>query len=213
MGCLGPSVDFVFGFAPQPNPPKKTILGFLPLFIAGFIVTYLGLLFFNWEAISKAGIVLQFFISVAMISVVMQALIYPSKAYDHLIHRQKRRIVKKIKSQALVITTEEGELMLEPAQVSCVWVEDHYLHIIYQDGNNWAESVVHGTLKDIAEKLRPYLIQVSRSALVNPKHSLEFSGDYLKQLGMDKGIKIPQSKLVEVGRQLKLRQASFNQED
>ena len=187
-------------------PRKKTILGFMPFFVAGAIFTYLGFLFHYWAEITKAGTAFELFISVLMISTVIQALIYPSKTYDQLINLQARRLAKKIKTQALVIPTEEGDLILEPAKVSCVWVEDHYLHIIHKNEEGWAEKVIHGKLKEIEEKFQPYLVKVSRSALVNPKHSLGFSKTHLNQSGMEEGIKIPLSRMAEVAELINLRQ-------
>ncbi|MDX2471811.1 MAG: LytTR family DNA-binding domain-containing protein [SAR324 cluster bacterium] len=209
MPAVGAAVFFL-GLLSNQIPRKKTILGFLPYFVAAAVFTYLGLLLYYFEEITNNDAIAQSLFSVILISAVMQALIYPSKTYDQLINQQAQRIRAKVKNQALVIPTEEGELLLEPASLSCIWVEDHYLHIIHQNGETWAERVIHGKLKAIEERFRPYLIKVSRSALVNPKHSLGFSETHLHQAGMDEGIKIPQSRMAEVTNLINLGQFALN---
>src|SRR3989339_213365 len=204
-GTLAHNLVLMAGLLGNLLPPKKTVKGLLPWMAGGALLTYLGLVFWYQEPGLGKGEYLSGFLSVCLISALMQGLIYPTHAYDRLILLGQLRAAKRAKAQELVLRIEGAELRLEPGLVSCIWVEDHYLHFIHRQGDNWQETVVHGKLKELGAAFAPYLIQVSRSALVNPKWSRGWADDGLEQVGLQTLIKVPQARRDEVAKALEQR--------
>jgi len=184
-GTLAHNLVLMAGLLGNLLPPKKTVKGLLPWMAGGALLTYLGLVFWYQEPGLGKGEYLSGFLSVCLISALMQGLIYPTHAYDRLILLGQLRAAKRAKAQELV--------------------EDHYLHFIHRQGDNWQETVVHGKLKELGAAFAPYLIQVSRSALVNPKWSRGWADDGLEQVGLQTLIKVPQARRDEVAKALEQR--------
>ena len=186
-------------------PAKKSLAGLLPMMSAGAGLTVLCLLPFFLSQLHRWQEGVGQVFSILAVCLLIQALIYPTKIYDHLLELAERQRKERLLSSGEVIEVKEGEeIQLIPlVALSAILVKDHYLHFIHQRGGEWSESLIFGRLKDWEEKL-PHLIRLNRSSLVNPLHSIECKEEkataQVWQAGLEQPLNVTTSCLGELDR-------------
>ena len=186
-------------------PEKKSLKGLFPLMLGGALATIFLLTLTNLPYLQTWADWWEGVFSILAICILMQALIYPTKVYEGLLGHAKERARRALLDQGEVLELQgESERLLIPlAELSAIFVEDHYLHFIYRDQGEWKKTMLFGRLKDWEEKF-PHLLRPNRSWLLNPLHVEALEEGNIRMAGVSEGIKLSESRKEELEQRLQL---------
>jgi len=169
LGFLGHRLSWLIHHQIRGIRFEKSFASQAPYLITGIGFTYgLVLLFNDLETVQKmAGLIA---LQVAAVSALVHLLMVSTGTLQKIALLTQAKALAKISIELQV----EGRPVQVPLEcLLAVQVEDHYCQIWYEAQNAVQRVMTHGSLKNLAARAEGHLVQISRSALVNPSKVLQ----------------------------------------